>query len=311
MAHICPNCGRSFESAFCPDCGTPAPNTPDETLVSPNPEDSSPVAPASTPPLQNGGANDTKKKKPIYKRPWFIVVIVLILLAAIGSAGGSKDGSSESSPTKENLTQATSSQEESVEKEPAQLVSISASYSGDTEAGTAIETGSSGIVVTGSYDDGTTSPLSGWNVENPGKLQAGTTSTFTISCEGMTCELDITCTSIDPEQYKESCVTYSYDELARNPDSYAGQDICLRGKVIQVIEESGAVTMRVNVTEGDYGIWDDTIMAYYEYSDGESRILEDDIITMYGVFGGLYTYESVLGASITVPLMYAEVVEVG
>ena len=69
--------------------------------------------------------------------------------------------------------------------------------------------------------------------------------------------------------------------------------------------------MRVNVTEGSYGIWDDTVMAYYSYDEGESRILEDDIITMYGTFGGLYTYESVLGASITVPLIYVEVVELG
>lgn len=284
---------------------------PDETLVSPNLGDESPIAPAPASPEQNGDRKDAKKKKPLYKRPWFIALVIIILLAAIGSAGGSNKSSDDSPSAQENTTQESATPKETLEEEPAQLVSISAAYTGSTEAGTSIETGTPGIAVTGSYDDGTTGTLAGWSIDNPGTLQAGATSTFTVSCQGMTCTLDITCTTIDPEQYKASCVSYSYDELARNPDSYVGQNIVFRGQVIQVLEDSGAVTMRVNVTEGSYGIWDDTVMAYYEYSEGESRILEDDIITMYGSFGGLYTYESVLGASITVPLMYVEVVEIG
>lgn len=39
------------------------------------------------------------------------------------------------------------------------------------------------------------------------------------------------------------------------------------------------------------------------------RILEDDFVYCYGTFGGLYTYESVLGQSITVPIMYLDHIE--
>lgn len=309
MPHVCPKCGRTFDSAFCPDCGSPAPNTPHETLASPKPADDSPVIPAHA----SSSSSDwtgKKPKKPFYKKPWFIVIVVILILAAIGSMGGKNDAE-DSGPSGTNEAQNESLSDQSAEEEPAELVSISATYSGSTEAGVSIETGVEGIGVRGTYDDGSTAALSGWTVDNPGTLVAGTTSTFTISCQGMTCTLDIACTTVDPEQFKASCVSYSYEELARNPDSYIGQNVVFRGEVIQVLEDASGVTMRVNVTEGSYGIWDDTVMAYYSYDEGESRILEDDIITMYGTFGGLYTYESVLGASITVPLMYVEVVELG
>ena len=310
MPHVCPKCGRTFDSAFCPDCGSPAPNTPpNETLASPKPADDSPVIPAHA----SSSSSDwtgKKPKKPFYKKPWFIVIVVILILAAIGSVGGKNDAE-DSGPSGTNEAQNESLSDQSAEEEPAELVSISATYSGSTEAGVSIETGAEGIGVRGTYDDGSTAALSGWTVDNPGTLVAGTTSTFTISCQGMTCTLDIACTTVDPEQFNASCVSYSYEELARNPDSYIGQNVVFRGEVIQVLEDASGVTMRVNVTEGSYGIWDDTVMAYYSYDEGESRILEDDIITMYGTFGGLYTYESVLGASITVPLMYVEVVELG
>ena len=61
----------------------------------------------------------------------------------------------------------------------------------------------------------------------------------------------------------------------------------------------------MNVTDTGY-YWDDTIMVYYVASDGDARILEDDIITFYGTMHGMYSYESIFGATITVPLMNAE-----
>ena len=51
-------------------------------------------------------------------------------------------------------------------------------------------------------------------------------------------------------------------------------------------------------------------MVYYTRKDSsEGRILEDDIVTLYGKMRGTYTYTSVMNASITVPLMYAEYID--
>ncbi|HIZ18552.1 MAG TPA: zinc ribbon domain-containing protein [Candidatus Olsenella stercoravium] len=308
----CPKCGTQFDSAFCPNCGTQAPSTPpreDEALepqeeggvIDPIEDGDGPVDQAE--PSQSPAS---QQKKPFYKRTWFIVIVVILVLGAIGSASGS--GSADNEPSNGNVNEA---QEQGAAEDPAELTSIFATYTGSTEAGTLIDGSNSGITVTGSYDDGTSEVLTGWSVDNPGELVAGQTSTFSITYQDLSCTLEVACTTVDPEQYKASCVSYPYDELARNPDSHVGENVVFRGQVIQALDDSDGVTLRVNVTEGEYGIWDDTVMAYYAYGDGESRILEDDIITMYGSFGGLYTYESVLGASITVPLVFAEFVEIG
>ncbi len=111
--------------------------------------------------------------------------------------------------------------------------------------------------------------------------------------------------------YKAGCQSYSYEEIARNPDEYRGKSAVFTGKVIQVIEGSGSeVQLRVNVTRGDYDWdWDDTIYVSYEMPAGSARILEDDVITLYGTLYGTISYESVLGATITLPAVIAEVVE--
>lgn len=41
----------------------------------------------------------------------------------------------------------------------------------------------------------------------------------------------------------------------------------------------------------------------------EAGILEDDKITFYGTYGGLYTYTTVLGDSLTIPSIYVEYLE--
>ncbi len=89
----------------------------------------------------------------------------------------------------------------------------------------------------------------------------------------------------------------TYDQLARTPDEYEGKKIKFSGKVLQVLEGSGIVHVRLAVNS-DY----DTIL-YCEYSQDivTSRVLENDQITVYGTSLGLYSYESTMGAAITIP----------
>ena len=117
---------------------------------------------------------------------------------------------------------------------------------------------------------------------------------------------------LSEDEYKNSCESISYDKLARNPNMYKNKKVYFRGKVVQATNNSSifsnnSLTLRVDVTEGEYGIWDDTIYVDYEYKDeNESKILEDDIITLYGEFIGEKSYTSVLGAKITLPHINAK-----
>ena len=68
--------------------------------------------------------------------------------------------------------------------------------------------------------------------------------------------------------------------------------------------------MRVNITKDEYGWYEDTVYIIYYPEDGEDKILEDDIVTVYGTAEGEYSYTSVLGAYITIPKILAEYVEI-
>lgn len=89
----------------------------------------------------------------------------------------------------------------------------------------------------------------------------------------------------------------TYDNIARNPDDYKGEKVKFWGKVIQVIEGDTTVQIRLAVNKS----YDQII--FCEYSKGlvSSRILEDDLITIYGTSAGVISYQSTGGGTITIP----------
>ena len=117
---------------------------------------------------------------------------------------------------------------------------------------------------------------------------------------------------ISKEDYMKSCQEISYEKLARYPDKYKGTKVKLTGEVIQVIESSwtDSINLRVNVTQDEYGYWDDTVLVDYTYKTEGVKILEDDIITIYGTSDGEYTYTSTIGASVTLPYIKGKYIEI-
>ena len=116
----------------------------------------------------------------------------------------------------------------------------------------------------------------------------------------MKAELEAQAVAEEEAKLKQGYETgLTFDQLARDPDSYTGEKVKFYGRVIQLIDDPDLITIRFAI-DGDY---DQTIMAAYEPDIVDSRILEDDYITIYGVSTGLFTYESTLGASITVPMV--------
>lgn len=100
---------------------------------------------------------------------------------------------------------------------------------------------------------------------------------------------------VDIEQLKSTAQTFDYQDMARYPEKYKGQYVRFNGKVVQKMDN----VLRVNVTEGEYDLWDDTVYAVMR--DNNARILEDDLVEMYGIADGLESYKAVLGNKITIP----------
>lgn len=110
---------------------------------------------------------------------------------------------------------------------------------------------------------------------------------------------------------KANCSTYTYEQIARYPDEHKGKLVVFTGSVFQVQELLGTTTLMVQYTKVDneyFAYYEDNVYVDYKYKDG-LKVLEGDIITLYGVLEGEKTYVSVLGQVINVPLIkvyYAE-----
>lgn len=117
---------------------------------------------------------------------------------------------------------------------------------------------------------------------------------------------------VSAKAYKNKCKTLSFKDLSRNPDKHKGEKLKYTGQVIQVqedehwLDDNTTVDLRINVTKDEYGLWDDTIFATVELPKDADRILEDDIITIWGECDGKYSYTSVLGSDVTLPKINIE-----
>lgn len=116
-------------------------------------------------------------------------------------------------------------------------------------------------------------------------------------------------TSLTPEEiqvFKESAQSYDYQEIERNPDNFKDKPAVFKGKVVQVSEGSFNITTLRVATQGDY---DNIVYVTYTKPENQARILEDDIITIYGVLDGVITYKSIMGQEITIPSIRAKIIE--
>lgn len=98
---------------------------------------------------------------------------------------------------------------------------------------------------------------------------------------------------------------YTYDQLARNPDTYKGKKVKMSGKVLQAETSDDICYARVALNSN----YDTIIFVTYEKDLLGYRLLEDDMITVYGASLGVYSYEAVSGATITIPWVNADIIE--
>ncbi|MFA5302979.1 MAG: hypothetical protein WC393_00390 [Candidatus Nanoarchaeia archaeon] len=95
----------------------------------------------------------------------------------------------------------------------------------------------------------------------------------------------------------------SYNNLMRYEEDYKNDLLYFRGKIIQVSEIANSIyQLRVNTKLSNYAYMentytDDTIYVFYH----GNRLLEDDIIDIYGIYDGIYSYKAILGNTVSIP----------
>lgn len=122
-------------------------------------------------------------------------------------------------------------------------------------------------------------------------------------------------TGMSEADFKAACEEFEYKDLMRNDADYVGKKIKVKGEVVQVVYESedgtGESQYRVSTKpdEFDDGYFDDDIVLYFTRGDAP-KLLEDDIVTIYGEVSGTESYTTVLGANVTVPVVTGAYIDI-
>lgn len=120
-------------------------------------------------------------------------------------------------------------------------------------------------------------------------------STTTSSSETETSYSSSSEETFDPNNYEvPDFATWNHDQLEHD------KKIQITGTVVQNMEDDGIYYLRVAMDD-DHSKIVMVGISKYVYDD---IIAEDDNVTFYGVAKGLTSYESTLGKTITLPLMY-------
>lgn len=101
---------------------------------------------------------------------------------------------------------------------------------------------------------------------------------------------------ISEEEYKALCEKLSYEDILRNPDNNKDKYCVVSGTVDQIIEGLfGSYTFYITDSSGNK--WGCT----YSYAEGESHLLENDRVTIYGKCKGTSNTTTVMGKQVTLP----------
>lgn len=112
-----------------------------------------------------------------------------------------------------------------------------------------------------------------------------------------------------PTPTPEPAPLLDFNTVNRNPDKYKDQHFTIKGRVLQITEESysdssGSVVVGARIaTDGNYG---DVVYLIYIRYPGEDRLLEDDNVTLEGIAAGLFSYTSISDIPITLPCFHLD-----
>ena len=99
---------------------------------------------------------------------------------------------------------------------------------------------------------------------------------------------------------KASAKEIPYDDLFGYAEEHKGKRVYYQGTVIQTLQQNDVAQLRVNVATPDSDLFALNLV-FLRYSDPPVRVLEGDQVEFVGRMNGTITYESIMGAQITIP----------
>ena len=241
-------------------------------------------------------------------RGYLVIIIILALLSVNVLSGCNQQQSAVNNPQNPPNQQNQSSQSNKSSIKPANQNPI-ANATCDKTSGSAPLTVS--FYGTGTDSDGTIVSYHWSFADGQSSNEQNPTHTFTKS--GNNCvQLMVTDNSggtgfqvvtifVNPESeqsYKSSCRSdITYQQLNSNANSYLNQRITYQGTIVQVCSSN---EYRVDVGSSDI---------VYVIDNSNSNFIQDDLIQLWGVVDGYYSYTSQAGWQITIPKIQSHYME--
>ncbi len=110
------------------------------------------------------------------------------------------------------------------------------------------------------------------------------------------------------QNFVNSAKTIPYNQLIKDPESYAGTKVAYHGQIFQIQESAGEGFMLLSVTDEGYGLWTDHVWIDYHHHIASA---ENDIVAVYGTVVGTKSYETQIGGQTYVPEIDAKYIVEG
>lgn len=111
------------------------------------------------------------------------------------------------------------------------------------------------------------------------------------------------------EEFKDSCLEYTDNiyELLMRESIKSGTRLCLE---VEVVQDMAGITTDYYRTKGTIDIWDEEYIIYDCREKDKPKIIEGDIIKIYGEFSKLGKFErSLTWTTVEIPVIYAKYIE--
>jgi len=105
------------------------------------------------------------------------------------------------------------------------------------------------------------------------------------------------------DSVKSKAIDVPYTDLYRYNENYVGQYVHYRGQVLQTSTENGTTWWRIATKASEYGGYSEDVILLAADNYSGLRLLEGDIVDVWGQSTDLVTYTAIMGNEITVPLI--------